>query len=390
MSKVVRGAAIMVLAAALLYEVGANAALKSGFVAHLLSQHPDTLRVEYARARTFWPGHVHVEGLEVRTRSSTVEWQLHVDDADADLSLFSLLRHRFHVAKVGASGVTFRLRIRLQPDAVNPDRIARIPAIDGFDAVPMIGIPPDADAGTGTPWTVDLQGVSAANVREVWIDAFRVVGVLEASGGFTVGAGLLTLAPSRATIQSIVLTTGRDVVARGVTGGIDAQLDTLNLSATHGAAILRLLTTHSALEGRIGGVAFLEHFIQSGRVALSGGEGTFRGTANIVHGVVESGSTAHIALEPARVVFGEHAITGQVRLDFISGDGQSAKGASTADVELSGLSLTELRRTAAAVTCKTLSSTARVQQIDLAKPVSSTRDFYRRTRLFISSTERRR
>ncbi len=373
--KLVRGAAIVVAAVALLYEVGANVALTSHAVAHLLSGHPEQLRVEYAHATTFWPGRVHGEGLEVRSRSGAVEWQLHIDEADADISLLALLRHRFHVAKVGASGVTFRVRLRLRPDAVDPDRVARMPPIDGFDPVPLRGVPPDPDARNGKPWTVDLQGISADKVREVWIDAFRVAGVLEARGGFTVGAGLLTLAPSVAAIQSVDVTTGEDPITLGVMGGINAQMDTVDLNVVQGAAVLRFLTTQSALQGRVGGVAFLEHLVRSDALTLSGGEGTFRGTANVVRGLVKTGTTAHIALEPATVVIAEHAIAGQVHLDFAAGDGQSANDASTSSLELSELSLTESGHKAAAVTCKTLSTSANVQQIDLAEPESSTRDF---------------
>jgi hypothetical protein len=367
-----RIAAIVVGAPALLYLVVANVALRSRAVAHVLSGDPETLQVEYAGASTFWPGRIHVAGLVVRNRTRAVEWELHIDAADADISLFSLLRHRFHVAKVSASGVTFRLRLRLPADAVDLGRVARMPAIAGFDDIPRLGVPPDPAPRAGRPWTIDLQGVSAANVREVWIDAFRVAGSLEARGGFTVGAGILTLAPSSADVRGVALSTGDDAIVSEVTGHLDAVMDTLDLNAIQGAAVLRYLTTRSALEGKVGGIAFLEHLFRSDKIAFSGGKGTFRGSTNIIRGIVLGGTTAHITLEPAKVVVSGHAITGEVRVELTAGDGQNEGGATTSHLELSDLSITEAGRTA--VTCKTLSTAAKVQRIDLAEPETSIRD----------------
>jgi hypothetical protein len=374
-SKSLRITAIVAVAAALLYLVTANVALTSRAVAHLLSEDPETLHVEYTGARTLWPGRVHVESLRVRNRTSTVEWELHIDEADANISLLSLLRHRFAVGKVTANGVTFRLRLRLPPEDIDLDRVARMPPIAGFADVAQRGVPPDPSPGTGKPWTIDLQGVSAANVREVWIDAFRGAGALSVRGGFTVGADILTLAPSSAEIRGIDLTTGNDAIAREVTGSIDAVMDTLDLNAVHGAAVLRYLTTHSALQGEVAELTFLRHFIRSDKIVFSGGEGTFRGSTNVVRGIALPGTTAHIALERAKVVAQGSAVSGEVHVDFTAGNGRNAGEETTSEVELSDLSITLPGYEAAAVTCRSLSATAKSHRIDVAEPEISTRDF---------------
>jgi hypothetical protein len=375
--RVARIAAIVLAIVAFVYEAAANLGLSTRAIAKLISQKPDRLRLEYGTARSFWPGRVHVENLDIRSRASTIEWELHIDKADADISLLSLLRHRFHVSKVTATGVTFRLRFRLDPNALNADRAARMPPIDGFDVVPIAGVPPDPPPGTGTPWIVDLQGVDAKEVREVWIDAFRLSGLLEARGGFTVGADHFKLAPATAAIQTVALTTGDDVIVDHVTGSLAAKLDPVDLSAVQGLAVLRYLSMQSALEGKTESLRFLRHFVRTESVAFSGGAGTFRGETNVVRGLVSAGTSSHMDLEPASVVVFGRPIVGQASLDLTTGDADDTHEQPWIALEtrVSDLSLTEPKANEPAVTSKLLTAHASADAIDLADPGRSAESF---------------
>jgi hypothetical protein len=361
----------------LTYEVGANVALSSGAIASLVSRHPERLRLEYTKARTFWPGRVHIEGFDLRGRDAKLEWELRIDAADVDLSLFALLRHRFQVARVVASGITFRARFRLEATTASTDRVARMPPIDGFEAVPILGVPPDTRDAKGKPWTVDIQGVDARAVREVWIDAYRLAGLFAAKGGFTLGNALLTLAPTTAEIQAVALTTGEDALATEVTGRLDAQIDTVDLGAVESVAILRYVTVHSALDGRTGGVRFIRHFIRRDSLSLSGGVGTFRSELNLIHGRVMKGTSSRVELEPATVLFGERSIAGRVRFDFTASDADDTNdnGRTALDIGLSELSFTDGKATTPAVTCAAQAIHVRAQSIDLAEPESVERGF---------------
>jgi hypothetical protein len=371
-----RVAAIGVVVVVLIYEIGANVALSSRAIASLVSSHPERLRLKYAGARTFWPGRVHLTGFDLRGREANVEWQVHIDTADVNLSLLALIRRRFEVAKVVATGVTFRARFRLEADALDPDRVARMPPIDGFEATPIVGLPPDTSDPNAKPWTVDLQGVEA-QASEVWIDAFRVVGVIDAKGGFTLGSQRLTLAPSTAEIQTTALTTGEDAIATDVTGRLDAQMDTVDLGVVKGPAVLRSLTMSSALEGKMGGIRFIRHFVRNDAVAFSGGSGTFRSEMNLVRGVVMKGTSSRIELEPALLRIKERKVEGRIRIDLTTGDADEANTTpwTRVDVGLSDLMFTEPKAKGPAATCKILKTSARARQIDLAEPEGVTKDF---------------
>lgn len=367
---------LAIAAVAALYLGIANLALSTRLIAKLVSAQPDALRLNYAGARSFWPGRAHVEALELRGRSSKLEWQLHVDTADADISLLALLRHRLHVAKVTATGVSFRLRFRLEPDAINPDRVARLAPIDGFDPTPIMGVPPDPESN-GTGWTIDLQKVDAVAVREVWIDAFRVAGLLRAQGGFTVGAGRLTLAPSTAEIQGVSVATGEDTMASDVTGALSAQFETADLGAVQGLAVLRYLTMHSSLQGEAGDIRFIRHFIGDAPVAPSGGTGRFEGETNVVRGRVTQGTRGHLALKPATIVIADHTVAGRVDMDLTTGDPDEEhdKPWVKLAVGVADLSLTQPNAGGPSATCKTLATTAHADLIDLADPESAEAGF---------------
>ncbi len=177
------GGALLTLA--LLYAIGVNLLLSTGALARLLSARPDKLRVEYAHARTSLPGRVHLEGLVLTGQDARFEWQLRLDAADADIALLSLLRRRFVVERVVATGVSFRARFRLEAKDATADRIARIPPIPGLDAVPLLDLEREAEEEQekerkGEPFAIQLENVDARGVREVWIDSLRLAGDMSA------------------------------------------------------------------------------------------------------------------------------------------------------------------------------------------------------------------
>jgi hypothetical protein len=369
--KLGRAAAIALAVSVVVYGAGANLLLSSGAIARLVSEHPDKLRLEYASARTFWPGRVHVAGFDLRGRDAHVEWQLHIDAADADISLLALLGRRFHVAEVQTTGITLRARFRLEPGAVNADRVARMPPIDGFEAVPLVGVPPETSDEKTKPWIIDIQKIDAQAVREVWIDAYRVVGLLRVQGGFTMGANVLEVAPASADVQATALTTGEDTIAADVEGRIDARLDRLDSGAITGLAVLHYLTGHSSLHGSFGGIRFIRHFVPDGSVALEGGAGTFRSEANVVHGLVTKGTSSHLETAPATIVFDDREVAARAQIDFAAGDADGANATPWSElrVGLSDLAFTEAGGKGAAVTCQALATRVQAPQVDLADPL---------------------
>jgi hypothetical protein len=355
------------------YAIGTNLLLSSGGLARLLSGRPTKLRVEYARARTLWPGHVHVEGLDVRGRSARLEWELHLDAADADIALFALARRRFHVQRVTATGVTFRARFRLEAKDVTDDRIARIPPIAGLDAVPLQNPEEEASEGSGDAgkregFVVQLENVDASGVREVWIDSFRLTGVMTAAGAFQLGPDhRLEVAPSSMQVEGGRLAVGDDAIFSNLSGAADAVLEPLNTEEVKGTKVLRSLTTHSGFTADVGGLEFLRHFLEGKPFELAGGAGAFSGLLTVERGIVKRGSRSHVELGPARLTTSGWSIGAISVVDLAAGE-DDAGGWGTGDITLASVALTETGAARPAITSPAMSLSGRLNAVDLAEP----------------------
>ena len=362
--------AIMLGAFAVLYWIGVNLLLSTGGLAHLLSGRPDRLHLELADARTLWPGKVRVQGLDLRGRDSRLEWSLHIDSADADISLLALLRRRFHVESVVANGVTFRARFRLEPGAATADRIARIPPIDGFDPVPLLD--PLEDMGRGSKYTVELENVEAKSVREVWIDSFRLAGDMAVAGGFQLGPDhRLEVTPSWMTTTDAALTVGTDAIVTRISGAADAVLAPVNLGEVKGAVVLRSLSSHSGFSGQVGGMQFLRHFMDDAAIELEGGDGSLVGQLVVEHGVARAGSAAHLELGPASLVVAGRRVEARSVTDVVVRENDAGERGEL-DVTLSEVAFSDHDKMPPTVTSSAASFRVRVAGTDFA---AAPRDF---------------
>jgi len=249
--------------------------------------------------------------------------------------------------------------------------VARMPPIAGFGAVSFVGAPSGTGGGKATPWLIDLEQVDAQGVREVWIDAYRLAGLVHATGRFTLGSGVFELGPARAEVNA-ALTTGEDPIATEVAGDLDAQMDAVDLGVVKGVSVLRYLTMHSTLHGKMGGVGFVKHFRTDDSVALEGGSGTFRSEVSVSHGIVQSGTSSHLELGPAAVVFGGRRLEGSTRIDVRITDESTEKATrSQLDIGLSDVVFTAPNAKGPAVRCAALAAHAQAPQLDLADPGSA-------------------
>jgi hypothetical protein len=391
--KVVVVAGAILLGIALLYGVGVNLLLRTGGLEALLNTHPDHILIRYDRASTLWWGRVHVEGLEVRARDAHVEWQLRIDSADAGISLFALLSRRLHVTWLRGDGVAFRLRPRLVASEATADRIASIPKIVGFSDPPLLDPPGVANPG-GKGFIIDLDGIVASHVREVWIDRVRVAGDLHIRGGFQLGPdGRLELSPSHLDVANAELSAGGDPILTNLDGELDAQIDATDLHSVKHTEILRSVTSSSTFHGRAHGPRFLRHFFDGSLpgvpcgeptcpgvkplpVEFDGGDGDFEGTLRVDHGIVRPPSHTHLALRGIHAGFAGWTLSFNVRADSTVVD-DDAGTSGRLDTELADVAFAKGTEEGAggkgaeaesALTIERVGCSAAVLETDLAKP----------------------
>ena len=118
------------------YPVAANLVLALGGVQKMF-EGTDQVKVDFRRAWSFWPGHVHVEGVRITMQDRNVEFSLELAHADVEIRLSELLHRTLHATKVRGDGVVFRFRHRIEPESADAPWVAALPPIAEFEDPPL-------------------------------------------------------------------------------------------------------------------------------------------------------------------------------------------------------------------------------------------------------------
>lgn len=252
-----RAAAIALVTVAALYVVLANAFLSTGWFARVVNGYPETIDVHYARGWTLWPGTVHARDLSIRATDSNVEWIVRIDQVTFEVSLWGLLHRRFFADHVRGTGVSLRIRQRLDKMPATHAQVADLPPIEGLPPYalrPTVNDPyPDWDDAYWDLWTIRLRDVVAEHTREVWIDDERFSGDARVTGGFYLKpVREAQIGPVHAEIAEGSLTRGtRTAIAATLGGSIDATVDAFDPRVTFGRTIFERVSARASLSAEL-------------------------------------------------------------------------------------------------------------------------------------------
>ena len=147
------GIAIACIVFELLYLVAAHFLLKGDALARLINKKPEKMQITWTSARSWFPGVVTVEKLEIRGQTRRIQWYVAADDVHARISLLRLPSKRVHLSSAHTAGIDFRLRRRLDPPAKEGEEGAP-PEIRGsqhFPEIPGFTNPPVPNPRISTP-----------------------------------------------------------------------------------------------------------------------------------------------------------------------------------------------------------------------------------------------
>jgi hypothetical protein len=321
-ARLARLAAYTLMGIAVLYLGGMNVFLGTHLFRNLISAEPESLRVEYDRAYSLWPGRIHVEGLSIRGRDSNIEWILRLDRCDFHVIFADLARMKFHVQEVRGDGLG--LRVRLRADVVSPGTMAALPPVPGFPDPPLTDVgppPPPITDATYRLWSVDLEDVVADHVREVWIDTLRYSGDLEIRGRWAFRPmRMLDVGP--ATIDVRALDAGRGTVeswASAVRGHLAVRVYPVDLQAVRGVHLIDSVSVSGGLRGTAELANAVNRATQDKAVTVTRATASFAALLNIDHGVMSRGTDLRIAPFDARASAAgldfEGTLQGDLRVD---------------------------------------------------------------------------
>ncbi|MEO8432326.1 MAG: hypothetical protein ABI592_12510 [Acidobacteriota bacterium] len=319
----------LVLAAAASFAM--HRILVTGKVKKWVSSEPEKLRLEYASASGWFPWAVRVRGLELRSRDPNVEWWFSIDDARFSFSPLALLGRRFHVTKLRGTGFQYRLRVRAAPPEASAGHMAALPEIPGFgarpkpppeEAAPTPNAPQDPDgapsapasataASDSHPFRIQIDDLSIDAVREVWIDIYRYAGGTgSVTGSFSLHPPVRArIGPARVRLEKGDLTLGRDTISRGGSFEAGVTIREFDPRLVRGDAVWPYISGKASLDGPLGDLAFLNHFI-GGEPRLSGGAGALRFALDVEKGR----GTGAVSLDARNVAarYKEASIRGRV------------------------------------------------------------------------------
>lgn len=282
------------------YLVAGNLFLRTEWGRELVNRKPERMAARWDGGWTVWPGSVHLENLELRGQSRSVQWAATAERASGAISLLGLATREFRTDDIRATGVTFRLRRRHDREWKNrrPPPVALQPEIPGLEN-PPVDPPPRPNRAPEDAWEIGLDFDRLTDVREIWVDQVRYLGPAEASGGFEMRLKRTTeVLPSRLEFAGGRLLLAGEEVASGVAGVLSAESDRYPHPEHKGTAALAFYRFGAQGSGEVGDVAGLAPDSQAlelerlaGRLAV---DGTFdRGRL---------GPDTRIAVDPAEVV----------------------------------------------------------------------------------------
>ena len=355
-----RLAALALVAALGAYLVGMNVFLRTRLFRNAITSRSGSLLVDYRSAYSLFPGRIHVEGLTIRGRDSSVEWILLLDRCDFRVSFAALARRRFHASHVNGDGLSLRVRLRKEA-SVSPEETAALPPVPGFLDPPLKDVgpppPPLTDANYDL-WAIELDDVDAHHVRELWIDTVRYTGDLEIRGRwFFRPLRWLDVGPATIRLRALDVAYGTiEPWLNGAAGELVATVHPFALQEVDGASILDEVSVDGTVHGTLRTANLLGRILdppkRDGPPAVRADDAGIDARVRLDHGVWRSGTLVQLdrfsmAARPSAAGVVEATLTTEARVDdggtgHLSvevSDFRAEEGASQTLVRSAGVSL---------------------------------------------------
>ena len=283
---------------------------------------PEELLLDYESGTSWVPGILRLRGLTMRGSDENVQWWFRMEKAKISISLFDLLRKRFHATSVRASGLVFRLREKEEKKELSSPHLARVPKISGFTDPPLKmearqPPPPPAEARKRY-WTVLVEDLAADPTPEIWIELYRFTGHARVTGSFSLRPHVQAwVGPAAVRFVSGAVTLGeKEPLLTSATGLGTCVIEPYDPERVRGSHVWPHISGRMQMDGGLTNLAFFNYFLRDSKEPrLTSGAG--RASANI-------GFDHGIGRGEAR--FEAHGVTAQYSKGALSGhaDGKLA------------------------------------------------------------------
>jgi hypothetical protein len=360
----------------LLYLIGMNVFLRERFFRDAISFDPGSLSVRYVSAYSLLPGRIHVDGLTIRGRDSSVEWILTLDRCDFRVSFVDLIHHRFHAAHVRGDGLSLRLRERL--DEVTRSVIA-LPPVPGFRDPPRTDVGPPEPLPTDENyklWAVQLDDVVAEHVREIWIDTVRYGGDLTIRGRWLFRPlRWLEIGPAAIDVRSLDVSYGQlETWVSALRGSVEVTLHPLDIRDAAASAFLDHLSADADVRGTLRLDAAMNRLVgPSSAVEFEVASATAPADARLLidHGLIRPGTRVGIDPFDVRLRAAQLSLGGRVEASLLV---EARDGSAAGKASLRATSLSAVAHSTEVASAESFSTVVTGRELHLARLFSESSD----------------
>jgi hypothetical protein len=320
LGRALRIAVVAMVSLFAVYVVAINVFLSTSLFAKVVNAQPDTIEIQFARAWSVFPQHVHARQLSIRGRDGSVEWILRLDKVEFDVSLLALARQRFEASNVHGDGLSMRLRQRLRAAPASAEDIATLPPIEGF---PPYSIRPPQTPSPGLwndaqyhLWSVRIEGIVARDVREVWIDHARFEGAARIDGRFYLKPlRAVEVGPAKVTAARGGVYTGERPLAEALDGtALDFALGRFDPRTAAGPDLLHSLSVSADARGVLPDLARLPIPLPPG-MSVRGPAEIRRALLRVSSGVLQKDGHLDLSATSLVATWGRQRIAGSLAFE---------------------------------------------------------------------------
>lgn len=274
-----------------------NVALRTHLFRNALWSVQHDVNVDYASAYSIVPGRIHVKGLTIRGEDGSVQWILTIARCGFNGSFPPLFHRHFLARHIDADGLTFRIRIKYR--LATPEHVAAIPALEGFGPplkAPGPPSPPPTDAQYNL-WEVELEGIDAHHLSQVWVDTLRFTGDMHLQGRW-VYRPLRWLEVGPTSIQGLrEISYGLHPLLTELTSSLFATIHPLSIRPEVpdlGQNLVHHMSADARLDGRLSIARVLGLAFASERAEFDGPDARVLVHLTVDHGKLAQGTDARI------------------------------------------------------------------------------------------------
>jgi hypothetical protein len=345
---ILRRVALVLVALELAYLAVANFVLRTQWIQQAVSD-ADGFHLELGSAYSLWPGRVHVEDFRLRVEDYNVQFEVKLGQANLDIALSELLRKRFHVTRLDATGTRFRMRHKLIVVGDDAERVAAYPPIAGFADPPYyVGVrpPPVSDADYDL-WEVRIENVTA-RADELWVMEYRFTGEATARGSFVVRpARWVQVLPAELVLERGTLRLGEHRAAEQVRGRVSCEVPDMQVQATDGVQVFREISSRVELRLTGGELTFLQAYLARRGSARYAGQGDWHIDVRLQKGVLQPGTRMALLAAPLVIRHDFATVSGDA---MVSLTGPSRAAPNTLNLSVNAPSLQASRRRSTSAT----------------------------------------